>query len=91
MQAIKGSGINWIKVDQRELNGYSFGDEISLNLNKKGCGDFPFLPNNIELCEDTLIIEIDINKCISEGGRYNLQIINAAQEIIYQNFVQIYN
>lgn len=88
MQVLNQEGINYFYVDVRELNGYMYPDSLVIKLSKEGCKSFYF-ETTLNICYNSLEIKFDINQCLDKTGVYKIEILNAAKETIYQNFIQI--
>lgn len=88
MQVLNQEGINYFYVDVRELEGYTYPDSLTVKLTKKECNSFYF-ETTLGICDNRLEIKFDINQCLDKTGVFKIEILNAAKETIYQNFIQI--
>lgn len=88
MQVLNQEGVNYFYVDVRNLSGYLYPDALTIKLSKEGCKDYYFLPT-LNLCYNSLEMKFDINQCLDQTGVYKIEILNAAKETIYQNYIQI--
>lgn len=88
MQLLKQEGRNYFYVDVRELDSFTYPEPLTIKLSKEGCQDFYF-NTTLAICYNTLAITFDINQCLDKTGVYQIEILNAAKESIYKNFIQI--